>query len=67
MKLNVITAALAAMCALGASAEVLTPAQALARLDSQSVPAAVRRAPALRQSAAPALTVNDPEGLPLST
>lgn len=64
MKLNVITAALAAMCALGASAEVLTPAQALARLDSQSVPAAVRRAPALRQSAAPALTVNDPEGRP---
>lgn len=64
MKLNVITAALAAMCALGASAEVLTPAQALARLDSQSVPAAVRRAPALRQSAAPALTVNDSEGRP---
>lgn len=64
MKLNVITAALAAMCALGASAEVLTPAQALARLDSQSVTAAVRRAPALRQSAAPALTVNDPEGRP---
>ncbi len=64
MKLNVITAALAAMCTLGASAEVLTPAQALARLDSQSVPAAVRRAPALRQSAAPALTVNDPEGRP---
>lgn len=63
MKPFVITAALAAMCALGASAEVLTPAQALARLDSQSTPAAVRRAPALRQSV-PALTVNDPEGQP---
>lgn len=63
MKLTVITAALAAMSALGAAAEVLTPDQALARLNQQSIPGAMRRTRAARPSA-PIITVNDSAGQP---